>query len=221
MPLKLACLHAHESNIGYIQGIAPRGFVLEHYVDPGLLARIGRDPGFARDGAGDRVLEQLEWMAAAGADVILITCTNYIALLDDSRLPAGLPAVLKIDEPFFEEVCRIRQPQLLLFSNPATVEGTMARLQAYAEASSCTTPDVRAEVVPELFSLIMAGRKKDYEDAVTAHLIRKAESDPRLALSVAQLSMAGAAERAGLETGRQIGDPLRPLARALVMLAAT
>ncbi|ASS67360.1 MULTISPECIES: hypothetical protein [unclassified Paenibacillus] len=221
MARKLACLHAHESNIGIIQEIAPGGFVLEHYVDPGLIAMIGNDPGFASAGGGDRVLKQLEWMAAAGADAILITCTHYIALLDESRLAAGMPAIVKIDEPFIQELCRSGQPQLLLFSNPATVEGTMARLHAYAGASRGETPAVRAEVIPDLFPLIMAGRKEEYEDAVTAHLLRTAASEPGLVLSVAQLSMAGAAERAGRETGRRIGHPLRPLARALELLAST
>ena len=44
---RLGCLHMHHSNIPYIDGIvAPDRVELLHFVDPGLMRRIGSDPNF-------------------------------------------------------------------------------------------------------------------------------------------------------------------------------
>src|SRR5215217_6898365 len=118
---RLGCLHMHHSNIPYIDGIvAPDRVELLHFVDPGLMRRIGSDAGFPSDQAEAQVRRQLEWMAGCGLDAILITCTNYIAVLADEPLDLSIP-VIKIDEPFFADLLQQPSPHLLLFTNPATV----------------------------------------------------------------------------------------------------
>ncbi len=98
---RLGCLHMHHSNIPYIDSIVSTDRVeLFHFVDPGLLRRIGSDPSFIRDRAEAQVQRQLDWMAGCGLDAILITCTNYIAMLADEPLDLTI-SVIKIDEPFF------------------------------------------------------------------------------------------------------------------------
>lgn len=219
MGLKIACLHAHESNIAYIQGIrVPAGLSWAHYVDPGLIARMGADASFTEERAREHVVLQLEWMARAGADAILITCTNYIALLDEERLAVKLP-ILKIDEPFFEEICRHAGPQSLLFTNPATVEGTMNRLYEYAERGKHGRPQIETIVLPEAFDLIMRGEKEAYLNVVQAELNRLLVAEPARPVAVAQLSMVDAAEQVEAARGIAIGHPLRPLAGAVEALA--
>ncbi|SFB49135.1 hypothetical protein SAMN05216312_11028 [Cohnella sp. OV330] len=219
MKLKIACLHAHESNIAYIDGLrVPDGLSWAHYVDPGLIARMGADESFTEDHARAHVVRQLEWMAKAGADAILITCTNYIALLDESQLAVKLP-ILKIDEPFFEEICRRTGPQALLFTNPATVAGTMSRLYDYAERGNRGRPQIETVVLPEAFGLIMRGEKGAYQDVVQAELDRLLDAEPARPVSVAQLSMVDAAEQAEAARGVTIGHPLRPLASVVEALA--
>ena len=144
---RLGCLHMHHSNIPYIDGIvSPERVELLHFVDPGLMRRIGSDPGFTSDQAEQQVRRQLAWMASCGLDAILITCTNYIAMLPDETLDLSIP-VIKIDEPFFAYLIRQESPHLLLFTNPATVEGTMRRLQDYARQVG-RQPDIEVEVIP-------------------------------------------------------------------------
>ena len=64
---RLGCLHMHHSNIPYIDGIvAPDRVELLHFVDPGLMRRIGSDPDFTRDQAEAQVRRQLDWMASCG-----------------------------------------------------------------------------------------------------------------------------------------------------------
>ena len=207
---RLGCLHMHHSNIPYIDGIvSPDRVELLHFVDPGLMRRIGSDPGFTSDQAEQQVRRQLAWMASCGLDAILITCTNYIAMLPDERLDLAIP-VIKIDEPFFAYLMRQESPHLLLFTNPATVEGTLRRLQDYARQVG-RQPDIEVDVIPGTFELVMAGKTDEYAAAVSDRLRETARAGRYRAISVGQLSMADSALRVAAETGVPIGNPLDPL----------
>ena len=212
--VRLGCLHMHHSNIPYIDSIvdAKRVEVL-HFVDPGLMRRIGSDAGFPPDQARQQVRRQLDWMASCGVDVILITCTNYIAMLPDELLDLPLP-ILKIDEPFFATLLEQTSPHLLVFTNPATVEGTMRRFHDYARQLG-RDPDIEVEIIPGTFELVMAGKTEEYATAVSDRLRDLARSGDFAAISVGQLSMAEAAERIGAETGVAIGNPLASLRASL------
>ena len=207
---RLGCLHMHHSNIAYVDGIVdPERVETLHFVDPGLMRRIGGDAGFDRTQAGTQVRRQLDWMAACGLDAILITCTNYIAMLPDEPLDLTLP-VIKIDEPFFAYLLGQPAPHLLLFTNPATVEGTMRRLRDYAGQMGQET-DIEVEIIPGTFELVMAGRTEEYAAAVAGRLGELARSGRYQSISVGQLSMADAAQQVASETGVAIGNPLQPL----------
>jgi hypothetical protein len=208
--IRLGCLHAHHSNIPYIDGIiSPETVEAIHFVEPGLLQRIGSDPSFDNAQAEQQVRRQLDWMAGCNLDAILVTCTNYIATLPDEPLGLNIP-IVKIDEPFFAYLLEQEAPHLLVFANPATVEGTMRRLQAFA-ARAGRTPEIEVEVIPGIFALFMAGKTAEYTDAVAARLRELAQSGAYRSLSVGQLSMVDSARRVAAETGAPIGDPLQPL----------
>ncbi len=207
---RLGCLHMHHSNIPYIDAIvAPDRVELLHFVDPGLMRRIGSDAGFPSDQAEAQVRRQLEWMAGCGLDAILITCTNYIAMLADEPLDLSIP-VIKIDEPFFADLLQQPSPHLLLFTNPATVEGTMRRFHNYAHRAG-HQPSIETDVMPGAFELVMAGKTEEYAAAVTDQLRELVRSGRYEAISVGQLSMAESALRIAAETGMPIGNPLDSL----------
>jgi hypothetical protein len=212
MPTKtrLGCLHMHHSNIAYVDGIvdAERVETL-HFVDPGLMRRIASDPGFGADEAREQVRRQLAWMASCGLDAILITCTNYIAMLPDEPLALGMP-VIKIDEPFFAYLLAQPSPHVLVFTNPATVQGTMSRFRDYAGRAG-READVNVEVIDGTFELLMAGKTAEYADAVASRLREIARTGVYRSLSVGQLSLADAASSVSVETGVAIGNPLAPL----------
>ena len=207
---RLGCLHAHHSNIGYIEDIIPH-HALEavHFVEPGLLQRIGSDPSFSLEDAAEQVRKQLTWMSACGVDALLITCTNYIAAMPDEATAPDLP-VIKIDEPFFAYLLQQPPRHLLLFSNPATVEGTMQRFQEYAGARGLQ-PEIEVEIIPNSFQLFVTGQTETYNRAVAERLRELLRLDRYTSLSVGQLSMVDAARRVTEETGQPIGEPLRPL----------
>ena len=207
---RLGCLHAHHSNIGYIENIIPRdGLEAVHFVEPGLLRRIGSDAEFSMEDAAAQVRQQLDWMAACGVDALLITCTNYIAAMPDEPAQYDIP-IIKIDEPFFAYLLQQPPRHLLLFSNPDTVDGTKQRLRDYAAARGIQ-PEIEVEVIPNTFTLFLTGQTEAYNRAVAERLRELVRLHRFTSLSVGQLSMVDAAQRVAGETGHAIGNPLQPL----------
>lgn len=211
MKRKIGCLHAHYSNIEYIQkAIASNDLELVHFVDPGLMSRIASDETFDLTKAQNKVNEQIEWIASTKVDAILVTCTNYIALLDDEQLKTSVP-IIKIDEPFFHYVCSITEPQVLLFTNPATVEGTMKRLNEFA-TTHAKPINIDVQIIENTFELIMQGKKEQYVNELSNYIKGLLISNQNKIVSVAQLSMVETAEKIECEMGDvKIGNPLKTL----------
>ncbi|MGG0824845.1 hypothetical protein ABE099_18430 [Paenibacillus turicensis] len=211
MKKRIACLHAHYSNIQYIENaLSSDELELIHFVDPGLMSRISSDKNFDEVQAQNKVIEQIEWMSQANVEAILITCTNYIALLDENRLNTTIP-IIKIDEPFFDSICNITEPQIVLFTNPATVEGTMRRLNEFATIHGKPIPDIEVRVVEDAFELIMQGKNEQYVEQLSKYIKGVFASDKNKKISVAQLSMVETAVKVERELNVKIGNPLDSL----------
>ncbi|AOH54934.1 hypothetical protein ABE28_011285 [Peribacillus muralis] len=206
MRKKIGSLHAHYSNIEYIEEAFSK-FDIEwlHFVDPGLMHRVATDDTFMYGDAQKRVKDQIEWIAAANVDMILITCTNYIALLNEEF--SFTTPIIKIDEPFFERICQLRKPQVMLFTNPATVEGTMKRLDDHAMSHGGV--DVEIIIIDHAFEWIMQGSSEKYNQEIMNRL-RQLTNEKR-PISVAQLSMVKAAMNYENQTGYAILNPLQAL----------
>jgi len=197
----LDCLHAHYSNIEYIENaLSSYAIELIHFVDPALIYRITSDENFKEEGAQNKVKEQMEWIAQCNVDAILITCTSYSAILQEKKLSISVP-VIKIDEPYFEHICNIRQPQTILFTNPATVNSTMKRLNQYAYNHQKSL-DVDVIVINNTFELIMQGRKHEYNQKISKFLHKIIKEDK--IISVAQLSMVDASKKVEYMTSKPI-----------------
>lgn len=213
MGKRLGCLHAHYSNIEYIENaFAPYNIELIHFVDPGLMDQVTKNKIFRESLAQRKVKEQIEWIARCQVDAILITCTNYIALLQEDQLSTSVP-IIKIDEPFFDSLCNIGQPQTILFSNPATVEGTMERLKHHASQQQKTL-DLEVIVINNTFDLFMRGLKEEYDQEVSKFLSQIINE--KKVISVAQLSMVDAARQVENQTSKAIINPLNTLVSSIV-----
>lgn len=213
MRKRLGCLHAHYSNIEYIENVlAPYNIELVHFVDPGLMNRLTSDQNFNEVDAQQKVKEQMEWIAQSNIDAILITCTNYIAILQEDHLSISVP-IYKLDEPFFDFICNIQQPHTLLFTNAATVEGTMERLRLFADTYQKSL-NIEVIVLNNMFDLIMQGRKKEYDQEV-ARMLEQLIYEDKI-ISVAQLSMVDAAQLVEAKTGRSITNPLKTFVTSIV-----
>ncbi|BAK16230.1 hypothetical protein SSIL_1807 [Solibacillus silvestris StLB046] len=213
MRKRLGCLHAHYTNIEYIENaLAPYNIELVHFVDPGLMNRLTSDQNFNEVDAQQKVKEQMEWVAQSNIDAILITCTNYIAILQEDHLSISVP-IYKLDEPFLDFICNIQQPHTLLFTNAATVEGTMERLRLFADTYQKSL-NIEVVVLNNMFDLIMQGRKKEYDQEV-ARMLEQLIYEDKI-ISVAQLSMVDAAQLVEAKTGRSITNPLRTFVTSIV-----
>ena len=212
MKKRIGCLHAHYSNIEYIeQSLSAYEVELLHFVDPALVLRTSSDDNFSLEQAQEKVKEQIEWIAGNKVDAILITCTNYIALLQENQLTTSVP-IIKIDEPFFNYICNHEQPQILVFTNPATVEGTMKRLYSFAHTYG-KSPLIETEVIDNAFELIMQGKKAEYLNLLSQYIRNLVESDSNKlkSISVVQLSMVDAVRNIYKEMNVSVGSPLEPL----------
>lgn len=213
MKIKLGCLHAHYSNIEYIENaLSPYDIELIHFVDPALMYRVTSDENFKEADAQNKVKEQIEWIAQCNVDAILITCTNYIAILQEEQLSISVP-IIKIDEPYFEYICNIQQPQTILFTNPATVNGTMERLNQYAYNHQKSI-DIEVIVINNTFELIMQGLKQEYNQEISKFLNKIIKEDK--VISVAQLSMVEASKEVEYTTSKTIINPLDTLISSIV-----
>lgn len=214
MRKRLACLHAHYSNIEYIDhALSPYNIELIHFVDPALMYRVTSDENFQGTEAQNKVKEQIEWIAGCNVDAILITCTNYIALLNEHQLSTSVP-IIKIDEPFFDSICNIQKAQTILFTNPATVKGTVERLQSYAKKHQKSL-DLEVVVIKKTFDLIMQGLKEEYNQAII-HFLNRIIEDENKVISVAQLSMVDASWQVEEKTSKTIINPLNTLVSFIV-----
>ena len=108
---------------------------------------------------------------------------------------------------------RIGQPQTILFSNPATVEGTMERLKHHASQQQKTL-DLEVIVINNTFDLFMRGLKEEYDQEISKFLNQIINE--KKVISVAQLSMVDAARQVENQTSKTIINPLNTLVSSIV-----
>ncbi|NOU96442.1 hypothetical protein GC093_24965 [Paenibacillus sp. LMG 31456] len=217
MTRRIGCYHAHYSNIDYIQqALEPYDTELIHFVDPGL-DRLKGDADFSTERGQRKIADMLGWIASSHVDAILVTCTYFTANLTE-ELERTLPVpVIKIDDPMLAQICTSDEPQLLVFTNPATVEGTMSRVQRYAQRVG-KAPQVHIHLLDNAFQLIMMGKRRAYTELVSTGLERLVVQYPQHQLWAIQLSMLPAAVQVSLAGNIRIGNPLDALTGEMVKL---
>lgn len=182
----MICLHAAESNVEIIeQSLSDIPFEIYHVVDTYLLTMIREQRPFneQKDYAFNKIMELIEQRPT----FILITCTNYIVLLDQIELKTNIP-ILKIDELLFEQLKEVQAPIKMLFTNKQTIEGTMARLKQTIPSEL----DIEVIFIPEVFDWYLAGDRLRHDQKVLSTLLELDASQHIIV--VAQLSMANSAE---------------------------
>lgn len=219
--ITIGCFHAHYSNIALIEEtLAPYEVELVHYVDPGL-DRLKHDADFNEVVIHEKVAQTLQWIAECHADAILVTCTLFATVLEQEATQVPVP-VIGIDDPLLQEIRRVPGDYIIAFTNPATIEGTMARVnQALQQEDEngqlhvAKTSQTDAVCIPGTFELIMRGDQQGYLEAVREGLQQIAKQHPGKTVVAAQLSMAPAAAQVTIDRGIPIHSPLALLAAYL------
>ncbi|MFP3389567.1 hypothetical protein [Brevibacillus sp. SIMBA_040] len=213
---RIACLHGHFSNISLLaDAFASVEMDMVHYVDPGLLLNSEGKNALTKEQSQAKLVEQLNWMKTSDPDAMVITCTQYAACLTEQVEAASSTPIFTIDKPFFHEVTHCSDPQILLFSNPATVEPTMTRLHDYAQSRGLH-PRIEVNVMQGAFALLMENKQDAYREAVKNELQKLSADKHHAFISVAQLSMAPVAHQFTQETGIAISHPLLSLVSQMI-----
>lgn len=207
---RIGCFHAHHSNIEHIQkALSLYDVELVHFVDPGL-DRIKADKDCNTAIIQKKISDTLAWISRCHVDAILITCTFFTANIPDEDASYSIP-IIKIDGPLFYAICESEHPQILAFTNPHTVQGTMEQLKSFADRQNKSI-HVEPYLLENTFELIMQNRKEEYTERVASKLKQIIDEHPDKRICTAQLSMVSAAEKTYTETGIQIGNHSKSLA---------
>jgi hypothetical protein len=143
----------------------------------------------------------------------LITCTFFTANIEEDTLAYSIP-IIKIDDPLFHSICEKDEPQILVFTNPNTVEGTMNQLINFA-AKQKKNIQVEPYLLENTFNLVMEGKKEEYIESVSNGLNRLISNHPDKIISAAQLSMVPSAENIESKTDTYVGNHLKSLSNYL------
>jgi hypothetical protein len=206
---RIGCYHAHYSNIEHVEkALGIFDVELIHFVDPGL-DRLKMDTDFTKEIVEKKVIETLDWITKCHVDAILITCTFFTAIFNEDDHQYPIP-IIKIDEPLFEDICKMNLPIIVAFTNPNTVNGTMNQLLSYSKMKGKEI-EVEPFLLENTFELIMQGKKSEYIQSVSIGLINIIEENPKKIVVAAQLSMVPAAQLIEIQRTITIGNHLDSL----------
>lgn len=206
MKKTILCLHAASANIALVEQAALDNTVqLQHIVDTQLMKMIKNYSPL--DKQIEYAKNTIETLLSQKPDILFITCTNYIALLEGVELHTTIP-VLKVDELLFEQLSDCTLPIKLLFTNKETIEGTMARLKHYLVNPLA----IEVRLIPELFEWYINGDKQRHDQALTDYLYElHTINNEKMNIAVAQLSMSDSVEQYNKQYHAHVLNPLSAL----------
>lgn len=150
--MKVIGIHAHESNIAYMEKLFREELLMEHI--------LVKQTDLARQGT--KLMRIIEEQLTEEVSAFLITCTLYSSLIEESEIH-GVP-ILKIEDPLIENMLKNGEQKKLFFSNPETVDLTVSKIeQSYRECHK--ELDYQVILIPNIFALIMSGQNA-YSQAI-------------------------------------------------------
>lgn len=178
-------LHTAEVHVATFRGLfaelAPPGLADLHLVDEELLAdarRTGSAPGLAG---------RLAELTAAGADLIVCTCSTIGA---DAEAASSKVPVMRLDRPMAEAAVAAGDRITVVATVESTVEPTMALLRVTAERAGRPVV-LTASPCLAAWRHFEAGDIAAYDEEIAAH-VRVVAADADVVV-LAQAGMAGAA----------------------------
>ena len=200
---RMICLHASEANIEIIdREMKEMPFDIKHEVDTHLLSMIRTKQPLELQKA--YVVEELNKLTLQEPALLFVTCTNYVALLDEINVTTHFP-ILKIDEILYEQLKNIHNPIKMLFTNKETIRGTMQRFRQFV------SQDVEVEVlhIPDVFDWYLAGDTLRHDQKVLTTLLELDAYENTVV--VAQLSMSRIASIYSKLSGNEVLSPVTAL----------
>lgn len=172
-----------------------------NYLDDKIVADLG-DPDRAAS-VPERVADLVKAAEAAGADVVMLTCSSISHLAATTSADLGIP-VLRIDEAMADEAVHTGRRITVLATLPTTLNPTIALVRERA-ALAGVEPEIVSEVIEGAFAAVSSGDRATHDRLVGEAIVRRAaEAD---VVVLAQASMASAAD--AVEVGVPVLTSLR------------
>lgn len=159
-----------------------------NYLDDRIVADLGDDRRSAS--VPGRVADLARAAKAAGADVVMLTCSSISPLAAPTSAEVDIP-VLRIDEAMADAAVEAGDRIAVLATLPTTLVPTVALLHERA-ALAGRSPRISEEIVVGAFAAVSSGDRATHDSLVGEAIARAAAAADVVVL--AQASMASAAE---------------------------
>jgi len=138
-----------------------------HIADESLIQRVLAAGGITPE-VTQRVCDNVAAAQAAGADVVLVTCSSVSPCVDAAKEVVSIP-VLKIDEPMIADAVARFDSIGVIATTPTTLAPStqLIRDTALAQQRDVTVKSVLCKGAYEAF---LAGRQDEYDRIVIDHL---------------------------------------------------
>lgn len=134
-----------------------------HIVDESLLS-VTRTVGELTPATRRRVLGHLESAAAAGADLVVVTCSSIGPAVDASAFFLDVPAV-RIDRAMAEEAVRTGSRVGVLATLATTLDPTVALVAECGKVAGADV-EVTAGLCEGAFDALLAGDREQHDELV-------------------------------------------------------
>lgn len=175
------------------------------------LAHAGPTPNVAR-----RIASYVDGAVAAGADVIMCSCTTMGSAVHAAARTCPVP-LFNIDEPMAREAVQVGPRLGIVATVPTSAPATERLLAREAEAAGKAI-QVRTVINERAFAALLAGNRAEHDRLVHAEMDRLAPHVDAIVLG--QISLAQIQHRPGVPV-LQVGHSGFAHARALLTKAAS
>lgn len=167
---KILCIHAHESNIYYLDKLL-RVFrcTIEHRVI-NLMDNTKKSKEILKKEINSYLSEDIA--------VCILTCTEHSSMVDEDSINGV--SILKIEEPIIEKLLYDHNDKVLVFTNPNTVDLTVNKIKN----SKYQFQNYKIDIIPESFDLILKNEKTLYKNLILDYISKESKD-----IYLMQLSM--------------------------------
>lgn len=190
-PTRVAFLHTGAVVIPTTAALAARllpGVEVLNVLDDRIVGDLGAG-GDRAASVPERLVHLASDAKAAGAGVVMLTCSSISGLADDVSEAAGIP-VLRIDEAMADAAVAAGRRISVIATLPTTLTPTVRLILERARLADAA-PELSEVLVTDAFAAAVAGDRELHDSLVGAAITAAAPHADVIVL--AQASMAGAA----------------------------
>ena len=167
---KILCIHAHESNIYYLDRLLG---TFDCAIDHQMI-RLADNP----KNSAEMLKKEITSYFCDDVIACFLTCTVHGSLVDEEMIN-GVP-IFKIEDPIIEKLSQDPCDKVLLFTNPSTVNLTVNKIKH----SRGRFQNYDVEIIPDSFELILNNEQALYKAAIVEYIRTKTKDVYLMQLSM-------------------------------------